>query len=123
MNRAEAAWELVKKDRASEPGKITFGGVARDVAVKGYDAFSSVVPAALGFISDNQFEVVPRSSPIAGTIQAVRSTLKARWFKKGNPLNLVAKAVTGMTEGTDGVIQDLLHIGHSKEGYVVRTAA
>lgn len=123
MNRAAATWELIKKDRASEPGKLTPWGVTRDVAVKGYGAYSGIVPSALGLFSDNQFDVVPRSSPIAGTIEAVRSTLKARWFKKGNPLNLAAKVVTGITEGTDGLIQDVLHIGRSKEGYVVRTAA
>lgn len=122
MNRAEAAWELIKTDRASDPGKLTPWSVTRDVVVKGYDAFSGALPATLGIVSDNQFEVVPRTNPIAATSQAIRSTLKARWFPKGNPLNLAAKVVTAVTETTDGMIQDVLHLGKGSNGSVVRTA-
>ena len=123
MNRAEAAWELIKSDRTTNPGESSAVGFVRDAAVKGYDAISGVVPAALGVISNNQFEVVRRSSPVSATQEAVRSTLMARWFSKGNPLNLVAKVVTGAAELTDGVAQDILHLGGSKNGSVVRTAA
>lgn len=123
-SRLEAAWELMKNDRVSAPGKeYTVGGMVRDGAAKTYDAISNIVPSALGFISDNEFEAIPRTNAVSGTIEAVRSTLKARWFAKGNPLNLVAKGVTAVTEGTDGVIQDVLHIGGGDRGYVITTAA
>ncbi len=123
MNRAEATWELVKEDRVHAPGKADGLDLAQDAVVKGYDALSGIVPSALGFISNNDFEVIKRDSPIAATREAVRSTLKARWFKKGNPLNLAAKVVTGITELTDGAIQDVLHLGDSQHGSVIRTAA
>lgn len=123
-SRFEAAWELVKNDRASAEGKeYTAGGLVRDGAVKTYDAISNIVPSALGFISKNEFEAIPRTSAVSGTIEAVRSTLKARWFAKGNPLNIIPKAVTAITEGTDGVVQDILHIGGGDRGYVITTAA
>lgn len=123
-SRFEAAWELIKEDRASAPGKeYTAGGMVRDAAVKTYDAMSNVVPSVLGVISNNEFEAAPRTNAVSGTIEAVRSTLKARWFQKGNPLNIVPKVVTGLTEGTDGVMQDILHIGGGDRGYVIKTAA
>lgn len=123
-SRFEAAWELVKNDRASAEGKeYAAGGLVRDGAVKTYDAISNIVPSALGFISKNEFEAAPRTNAVSGTIEAVRSTLKARWFAKGNPLNIIPKAVTAITEGTDGVMQDILHIGGGDRGYIITTAA
>ena len=124
MNRLDAAWELIKQDRASEPGNITAPKAVQDVAIKTYDAVSNAVPAVLGFLSDNEFEVKPRTHALSGTTAAIGSTLKARWFNKGNPLNIVPKAITAITEGTDGLIHDVLHIGGgNKNGYVLHTAA
>ena len=123
-SRFEAAWELVKNDRASAEGKDhTIGGITRNTTVKMYDFWSNIGPVLLSPLSDNEFEAVPRTNAISGTIEGVRSTLKARWFAKGNPLNIIPKAVTAITEGTDGVVQDILHIGGGDRGYVITTAA
>jgi hypothetical protein len=121
MNRAEAAWNLVKNDRVSEAGKAHGLDRVQDAAVKGYDTISNVVPAVLSPLSNNQFEVVQRTNPIAGTIEGVRSTLKARWFPRGNPLNIIPKGIEAVTGLTDGLVHDVLHLGGSGNGYVIRT--
>jgi len=123
MNRAEAAVQLAVMDRVSNPENLTVVKGIQDVAVKTHAIAAGIVPGALGFISQNEFSVVPRTSAVSGTVEAVRSTLQARWFPKGNILNVIPKAVTLFAEGTDGVIQDVLHAGGSKNGYVISTAA
>ena len=121
-NRFEATVDLIKRDRVSAPGEDTVVGTLRDISVKVYDAISHAIPSVLGLFSNNTHEVVRRSSPVAGTIEAVRSTLKARWFPKGNLFNVVPKFVTGFMEGTDGVVHDLLHMGKGNQnGSVLRT--
>jgi len=124
MNRAQASWELIKQDRMSEPGgSNTALEYAGDVAVKAHDVLSNIFPSILTPIDQNSYEVVDRTSPISATVQRVRSTLKARWFAKGNPLNLVAKGVTALTELPDGIISDAAHLFHGGKGKVLRTAA
>jgi hypothetical protein len=120
MNRAEATWELIKTDRASAPGKVTVPGAVQDAAVKGYGAISNALPALMTPLDQNDYSVVARTSPISATVNSVRNTLKARWFNKGNPLNLIPKAIAAVTETTDGAIQDILHLGGSKNGSVIR---
>lgn len=121
-NRFEATVDLIKRDRVSAPGEDTVFGTLRDITVKTYDLISHALPAVLGAFSNNSFEVVPRRSAIDGTKEAIRSTLKARWFPKGNLFNVVPKFVTGFMEGTDGVVHDLLHMGKGNQnGSVLRT--
>lgn len=122
MNRLEATLELAKLDRVSTPDNVTVTKGIQDVAVKTHAIVAGIVPSALGFISKNDFQVVPRTSAVSATMAAVHSTWQARWFAPGNPLNLAAKAATLVTEGGDAVAQDLLHLGGSDNGYVITTA-
>lgn len=123
MNRAEAAIELATRDRVTEPGSGPRFKTLQDGLVKAHAAYANLFPSVLGAVSQNEFRVIPRSSPVAGTVEAVRSALKARWFQEGNPLNIIPKAVTLATEGIDGVLQDAFHAGGSGNGYVITTAA
>lgn len=108
------------QDRASDPGVVTVPGAVQDIAVKGYGAFSNALPALMTPLDRNTYSVVPRNHAISGTTNALRNALKARWFNKGNPLNVIPKAISAVTEVTDGAIQDLLHLGGSRNGSVIR---
>ncbi len=124
MNRAEASWELLKQDRISRPGSNnTVADYLGDVVVKTHDVLANAIPSLLTPIDRNSYEVVDRTSPITATVQRVRSALHARWFNKGNPLNVVAKAATAIMEIPDGVISDALHLLSGENGKVLRTAA
>jgi hypothetical protein len=121
LNRAQAAWELFKQDDVTVPGDPSVVDDIATVGVKAYDGVSGLLPALLTPINKNSYEVVPRTGPVTNTIQSVRSMFMARWFGKGNPLNLIPKVVSAFTEVPDGLIQDGLHLFGRGSGYVVRT--
>jgi len=126
MNRASASWELIKNDRVSTSGQEGVIGHVWDGVTKAHDAISNAIPSLLTLIDQNSYEVVDRAShggPLAGTIQSIRSTLKARVFPKGNILNLPYKAIVGLMAIPDGALSDALHRFEGGNGSVLRTAA
>lgn len=122
MNRAEASVELLKTDRVGSSDGVIEG--TESILAKSHDLLANVIPAALTPIDQNEYTVVPRGGNlIAGTMERTRSTLMARWFRKGNPLNVIPKALAAVTEIPDGIIGDILHAPGGGQGTVLHTAA
>ncbi len=121
MNRARATYELIKKDRVTTPGQEDNFGRVQDVAVKVHDGFANVLQTLISPISKNEYAVVNRDSPVAGTREAIRSTIHARWFEKGNPLNVIPKVAEGAMSFPDALVSDALHIGDDGNGKVIKT--
>ncbi len=118
MNRAQATIELIKRDSVT-PGRPAHGlDRFQNGLIKVHDGISGIGPSITGLISKNRFQVMERTSPVSGTINSIQNTLRARWFAKGNPLNILAKAVTGFMELPDGPLSDALHLGG--KGHIVK---